>query len=557
LLRRELGEERDERELELERLEEALRRPGIPEEVVKKGEQELGRLAMLSPEASEYNLLRNYLEWLTDVPWGEETTDRLDLKRTRRILDKHHYGLDRIKERLLEFLAVRIRNPAHKGSILCLAGPPGTGKTSIALSVAEALGRKLHRISLGGMRDEAEIKGHRRTYIGAMPGKIIQGLKRAGSINPVFVLDEIDKLGSDWRGDPSSAMLEVLDPAQNPNFQDHYLDVPCDLSKVFFIATANDLSAIPKPLYDRMEVVSLDGYIPEEKLQIARRHLVPNARKEHAFKAADLRIPSATLRRLIRGYTREAGVRELNRQVMALARKATARVVMEDAELPICVEADELHDWLGVARYSDVTEQRLRCPGVAVGLAWTPSGGDVLLIESSAMPGKGILRVTGNLRQVMKESVQIALSYVRSRCDSLGIDRRVFEQFDLHVHFPAGAIPKDGPSAGITIATALISLLTGRRARARLAMSGELTLRGEVLPVGGLREKVVAAKAAGCRTVVVPVGNRKDIGEIPDRVRRGLTFIYADQYGDLVDQLLLARPSPGAAPVASHPVNRR
>ena len=548
LMRRELGEERDEREVELERLGEALAAEGVPDEVREKGNQELSRLAQLSPEATEYNMLRNYLEWLTDVPWGVETQDHLDLKRTKRILDKHHYGLERIKDRLLEFLAVRIRNPDHKGSILCLAGPPGTGKTSIALSVAEALGRKLHRVSLGGMRDEAEIKGHRRTYVGAMPGKIIQGLKRAGSINPVFVLDEIDKLGSDWRGDPSSAMLEVLDPSQNHDFQDHYLDVPCDLSKVLFIATANDLNKIPKPLYDRMEVVTLDGYIPEQKLQIARRYLVPKALEEHALERSELQVPAATLRKVIQGYTREAGVRDLNRHVQALARKATAKLVMEEATAPLKVEAGELHEWLGPPRFSELTEQRLKRPGIAVGLAWTPSGGDVLLIETTLMPGKGMVRVTGNLRQVMKESVEIALSYVRSRSEELGIPQAVLEQHNLHVHFPAGAVPKDGPSAGITIATALISLLTGRRARSRIAMSGELTLRGEVLPVGGLREKVVAAKAHGNRTVIVPAGNQKDIEEIPEGVRRGLTFIYADEYSDLIDQLLVRRPDPKAVP---------
>ncbi|MDE0882438.1 MAG: endopeptidase La [Myxococcota bacterium] len=556
LMRRELGEERDEREVELERLGEALKAEGVPEEVREKGSQELGRLAQLSPEATEYNMLRNYLEWLTDVPWGIETQDHLDLRRTKRILDKHHYGLERIKERLLEFLAVRIRNPNHKGSILCLVGPPGTGKTSIALSIAEALGRKLHRVSLGGMRDEAEIKGHRRTYVGAMPGKIIQGLKRAGSINPVFVLDEIDKLGSDWRGDPSSAMLEVLDPSQNHDFQDHYLDVPCDLSKVLFIATANDVGKIPRALYDSMEIVTLDGYIPEQKLQIARRYLLPKALKEHALSRDELKIPSATLRKVIDGYTREAGVRDLNRRIEALARKATAKLVMGEVIGAQTVEADALHDWLGAPRFQEITEKRLKRPGIAVGLAWTPVGGDVLLIETTIMPGKGMVRVTGNLRQVMKESVEIALSYVRSRSDELGIPQAVFEQHNLHVHFPAGAVPKDGPSAGITIATALISLLTGRRAKSRIAMSGELTLRGEVMPVGGLREKVVAAKAHGYRTVVVPADNRKDIEEIPEKVRRGLTFIYAEEYGDLIDKVLVARPDAKAVPKVKKKMNQ-
>jgi ATP-dependent Lon protease len=550
LLRRELGEERDEKELEIETIEEALAKPGMPEAVVERGRKELGRLTALSPEATEYNMLRNYLDWLVEIPWTEETEDRLDLKRTKRILDKHHHGLDQVKERLLEFLAVRIRNPAHKGSILCLCGPPGTGKTSVALSIAEALGRKLHRVSLGGLRDEAEIKGHRRTYVGAMPGKIVQGIKRAGSMNPVFVLDEIDKLGSDWRGDPSSAMLEVLDPSQNHSFEDHYIDLPVDLSKVFFVATANDRSQIPKPLLDRMEIVDLDGYIPEEKVRIARRHLVPRALKEHALTRADLVIDSAALRGVIRGYTREAGVRELNRKVEALARKATAKIVMEGVELalPLKVGKSNLHEWLGAPRFIDERPGRLRRPGIAIGLAWTPSGGEVLLIETALMPGKGMVRVTGNLRQVMKESVEIALTYVRSRSHDLGIPAEVFEQHNLHVHFPAGAVPKDGPSAGITITTALIGLLAGRRSAAKVAMTGELTLRGEVTAIGGLREKVVAAKSFGFKTIIVPASNAKDIAEIPDGVLKGLTIVYAETYEDVEDVALQKTPLASAVP---------
>jgi ATP-dependent Lon protease len=550
LLRRELGEERDEKELEVEKIEEALAKPGIPEAVVERGRKELGRLTTLSPEATEYNMLRNYLDWLIDIPWTEETEDRLDLKRTKRILDKHHHGLDQVKERLLEFLAVRIRNPAHKGSILCLCGPPGTGKTSVAIAVAEALGRTLHRVSLGGLRDEAEIKGHRRTYVGAMPGKIVQGIKRAGSMNPVFVLDEIDKLGSDWRGDPSSAMLEVLDPSQNHNFEDHYIDLPIDLSKVFFVATANDRSQIPKPLLDRMEIINLDGYIPEEKVRIARRHLVPRALKEHALTRDDLVVDSAALRALIRGYTREAGVRELNRKVEALARKATAKIVMEgpDLPLPLKVDKNNLHDWLGAPRFIDERPGRLRRPGIAVGLAWTPSGGEVLLIETALMPGKGMVRVTGNLRQVMKESVEIALTYVRSRMKDLNIAPEVFEQHNLHVHFPAGAVPKDGPSAGITITTALIGVLTGRRSSSKVAMTGELTLRGEVTAIGGLREKIVAAKSFGFKTIIVPASNAKDVDEIPDGVLKGLTIVYAEHYEDVEHVALQKRPVTNAVP---------
>ncbi|MEC7749989.1 MAG: endopeptidase La [Myxococcota bacterium] len=551
LLRRELGEDRDEREVEIERFQEALAKEGLPEDVRQKGESELKRLSQLSPEATEYNMVRTYLEWLTDLPWGEFSEDRLDLKRSRKILDDEHFGLGQVKDRLIEYLAVRIRNAEAKGSIICLCGPPGTGKTSIALSIAKGMGRKLHRVSLGGMRDEAEIKGHRRTYVGAMPGKLIQGIKRAGSMNPVFVLDEIDKLGSDWRGDPSSAMLEVLDPAQNHNFMDHYLDVPCDLSQVFFIATANDAGKIPRPLLDRMELIQLDGYIPEEKLQIARRHLLPRVLKEHGISRKELVVHASALRSMITGHTREAGVRDLNRKCQALARKATAKIVTEgeDAfDLPLRVKSENLPEWLGAPRYVQESMKGTRRPGLAVGLAWTPTGGDVLLIETSMMPGKGQVRVTGNLRQVMKESVEIALSYVRTRAEDLGINRAIFDQYNLHVHFPAGAVPKDGPSAGITITTALISLLTGRRAQGKVAMTGELTLRGDVTAVGGLREKVVAAKSLGFTTVVAPRANQKDIEEIPEVVLKGMNFVYAETFEDIQPTVLQAKPTKAFIP---------
>ncbi|MBI5501540.1 MAG: endopeptidase La [Deltaproteobacteria bacterium] len=534
-IRKELGEEVDQKQLALQELEKRITERGLPEEPAKRAREELKRLEVLSPESPEYNVVRSYLEWMTELPWAAETADVTDLRKAKAVLEADHYGLDEVKERIIEFLAVRKLKPDTKGAILCFSGPPGVGKTSLGQSIARALGRKFFRFSLGGMRDEAEIKGHRRTYIGAMPGKILQGLRTVAVRNPVFMLDEIDKLGQDWRGDPSSAMLEVLDPAQNVNFLDHYVDVPFDLSRVMFICTANIKTQIPPPLLDRMEIIDLPGYILEEKVEIAKRYLYPRQREAHGLRKDQLVLKPTVYPRIIDGWTREAGVRDLERRIGRVARKVAARVA-SDRIKTATVGPDKLETYLGPRQfYADELHRTLR-PGVVVGLAWTPVGGEIMFIEATRMPGKGGFKVTGQLGEVMSESAQIALSYVRAHLDRFEIDPDVFDKSDLHIHFPAGATPKDGPSAGIAITTSIVSLLgwnKGRKIRPRLAMTGEMTLRGEVLPIGGVREKCLAARRAGVRTVILPAENKRNVAEIPKHILKGLAFQYAATYDDV------------------------
>lgn len=520
-IQRELGET-DERGEELDELREKIDQAGMPAEALREVNREYDRLRRMSPGAPEYTVARTYIDWMIALPWTVSTDDNISLESVKEILDADHYGLEKIKERIIEFLAVRkvkkdgkIRQP-----ILCFSGPPGVGKTSLGRSIAHAMNRKFIRISLGGMRDEAEIRGHRRTYIGALPGQIIQGLRRAESNNPVFMLDEIDKLGSDFRGDPSSALLEVLDPEQNSTFRDHYIDSPFDLSRVFFITTANRLDTIPPPLRDRMEVIELGGYTEEEKLEIAKRHLVPKQIEEHGLRHSQIAFKDDAIRMLIRSYTREAGVRNLEREIAGVVRKAT-RLFAEGREGKLTVNRKFVESTLGAPRFmhDEVTERELK-PGTAVGLAWTPVGGDVLFVETAIMPGSKGLIVTGQLGDVMRESVTAALSYVRSHAEELKIKPDFYEKSEIHVHVPAGAVPKDGPSAGVTMLTAIVSLLTQRRVRQRLAMTGEITLSGQVLPVGGIKEKVLAAHRAGVQMLILPEENEKDyMEEVPGEIR--------------------------------------
>jgi ATP-dependent Lon protease len=482
-------------------------------------------------------VVRTYLEWLVHLPWSVSTEDNLDVPHARQILDDDHYDLEKIKDRILEFLAVRKLKKDSKGPILCFVGPPGTGKTSLGRSIARAMGRKFVRLSLGGIRDEAEIRGHRRTYIGSLPGRIIQNLRNAGSNNPLFILDEIDKLGADFRGDPASALLEVLDPEQNSDFMDHYLDVPFDLSRVMFVTTANLLDPIPPPLRDRMEVIELAGYTEEDKLHIAQRHLIPKQIRENGLEAKHITFTEEGLAHLIRHYTREAGLRNLEREIGSLCRKV-ARGVSEGKTDPIAIDAAKTEELLGPERFFSEVAERTQEPGVAIGLAWTPLGGDIMFIEATRMSGTKGLTLTGHLGDVMKESAQAALSYIRTRADSLGIPADFFDSTDLHVHVPAGAVPKDGPSAGITIATSLASLLTGRVVRHDLAMTGEITLRGKVLPVGGIKEKVLGARRAGLSTVILPKRNEKDLEDVPEAVRKEMRFLFVDNMDQVLEQAL-------------------
>jgi ATP-dependent Lon protease len=537
-IQRELGEE-DETQAEVKELRERIEVAELPEEARKAADRELSRLERLPAAAAEYGVIRTYLEWLVDLPWSVRTEDNLDIGHARDVLDADHYDLEKIKDRILEYLAVRSLNPDSHGPILCFIGPPGVGKTSLGKSIGRALGREFERISVGGVRDEAEIRGHRRTYVGAMPGTIIRSLRDAGSRNPVFMIDEIDKMGADFRGDPSSAMLEVLDPAQNDSFRDHYLDLPFDLSEVIFIATANNLDTIPGPLLDRMEVIQLAGYTTDEKLHIAKRYLVPRQLAENGLRGAGIRFADAALRAIIDEYTREAGVRNLEREIGSVCRKL-AREIAESSEKPgkRTISAKRARELLGRRRVFSETKRRTKDPGVATGLAWTPVGGEVLFIEATAMPGSGGLTITGQLGDVMRESAQAALSWVR------GNSRRVnpelpddwFAEHDIHVHVPAGAVPKDGPSAGVAMTTALASLIRGRTVSADTAMTGEVTLTGQVLPVGGLKEKSLAAQRAGIRRVILPDRNEGEILEIPEHERDGLEFIYVDH----VEQALAA-----------------
>ncbi|MBI4011169.1 MAG: endopeptidase La [Candidatus Rokubacteria bacterium] len=544
-IQKELGEG-DERTQEIEELRQKIEAAGMSEEAHREALRELDRLAKMPPAAAEYTVARTYLEWLVTLPWRKETRDEIDLGRAGAVLDEDHWGLEKIKDRILEYLAVRKIRPDGKDPIICFVGPPGVGKTSLGRSIARALGRRFHRISLGGMRDEAEIRGHRRTYIGALPGQIIQGLRRAESRNPVLMLDEVDKLGHDFRGDPASALLEVLDPEQNSSFRDHYLDVAFDLSRVLFITTANLLDPVPPALRDRMEVIHLAGYTEEEKVQIARRHLCPKQVGEHGLALGrDIAFTDAALRLLVRSYTREAGVRNLEREIASLCRKVARRRAEGQTE-PVSITPEEVTALLGAPRFllEEELDERTRVPGVAIGLAWTPAGGDLLFIEASKMKGGKSLTLTGQLGDVMKESAQAAVSWVRGHAAELGIDPGFWAEYDLHLHVPAGAIPKDGPSAGITLATALVSLLTGRPVRPRLAMTGEITLSGRVLPVGGIKEKVLAAHRAGITTVILPRQNEKALVEdVPADVRAGLTIHLVST----VDQMLrLACPDDGA-----------
>jgi ATP-dependent Lon protease len=543
-IQKELGET-DERTQEIEELRKRIAESHMPEEARKEAERELDRLSRMPPAAAEYTVSRTYLDWLLALPWDVSTEDNLDIKNVKQVLDSDHYGLEKVKERILEYLSVRkfktegdVRHP-----ILCFVGPPGVGKTSLGRSIARALGRKFVRISLGGIRDEAEIRGHRRTYIGALPGQIIQGIRRAEANNPVFMMDEIDKVGMDFRGDPTSALLEVLDPEQNYAFRDHYIDVPFDLSKVLFITTANLLDPIAPPLRDRMEVLELPGYTEEEKVAIATRHLVPKQMQEHGLSEQHIRWEEGALRVLIRGYTREAGVRNLEREIAAICRKAT-REFAEGRTERVEVTEEQVRRYLGSPRFEqEELLERITRPGVATGLAWTPTGGEVLVVEATSMPGEERLTLTGMLGEVMKESAQAALSYVRSRAKELGIDPGFYKKMDIHVHVPAGAIPKDGPSAGITIAAALASLLTGRKEKPHVAMTGEITLTGRVLPVGGIKEKVLAARRAGITEVVLPERNRKDVEEdVPEEVRRSMRFTFVTSMDQVLSAVLEEAP---------------
>lgn len=536
-IQKELGEV-DERQEEFEELKRNLKKAKMPREVEKVAFKELKRMSRMSPGAAEYTVARTYLDWLSELPWDTSSDDRLDVNEAEKILDSDHYGLTKVKQRILEFLAVRKLKADMKGPILCLVGPPGVGKTSLAKSVAKALGRKMVRISLGGVRDEAEIRGHRRTYIGSMPGKVIKGIKKAGTNNPVFVLDEIDKLGSDYRGDPSSALLEVLDPEQNDTFQDHYLDVTFDLSKVLFIATANVPDSIPGPLRDRMEIIRVAGYTHQEKRAISQNYLIPEVLEEHGLNDDMMSISDAALDKIIESYTREAGVRSLKRELAAQARWVAKEIASEKREPPVVVDPELVEEIRGPIHFFKEVAERTSVPGVATGLAWTAVGGDILFIEATKMKGKGGMTLTGSLGDVMKESVSVARSYLRSMTAELGIDEEAFEKLDLHVHVPSGAIPKDGPSAGVTMITAMTSLLTGLCVDPTVAMTGEITLRGAVLPVGGIKEKVLAAHRAGIKKVLLPEKCRKDLVEVPDEIQNDLDFVFVSRMEQVLNETL-------------------
>ncbi|MCW5829673.1 MAG: endopeptidase La [Deltaproteobacteria bacterium] len=560
-IRKELGES-DDRADEMDELRAKIEKAGMPEDARTAADNELKRLSRMSPASSEYTVSRTYLDWLIDMPWSVTTKDTLEIKAAETILNEDHYGLDKVKRRILEYLAVRKLKPDMKGPILCLVGPPGVGKTSLGKSIARALDRKFVRMSLGGVRDEAEIRGHRRTYVGALPGKVVQGIKRAGSNNPVFILDEVDKVGADFRGDPSSALLEVLDPEQNNSFQDHYLDVPFDLSKVFFIATANQLDPIPAPLRDRMEVIEIPGYTSEEKLQIAKKYIVPRQMENHALTAGMLEITDDAINEVIHSYTREAGLRNFEREIASVCRAVAKEVASREEGAPsekITVTPAELSKYLGQKKFTLDTAERLSTSGVATGLAWTPVGGDILFIEATIMSGKGNLQLTGQLGDVMKESAHAALSFVRANAARLGITEEVFQKNDIHIHVPAGAIPKDGPSAGVTMLAAITSLLTGRPVRSDTAMTGEITLRGQVLPVGGIKEKMLAARRAGIKRVVLCKRNEPDIMELDPQVKADMEFIFVSRMEELFQHVLVPEAEipmlmkPPASPAAWWP----
>jgi ATP-dependent Lon protease len=536
-IQRELGEQDDARD-ELIELEKRIKKTKLSKEARAKAEAELKKLRNMSPMSAESTVVRNYLDWLLSIPWGKSKTKGIDLDLAQKILDEDHYGLEKVKERILEYLAVQARTGSLKGPILCLVGPPGVGKTSLGRSIAKATGREFVRLSLGGVRDEAEIRGHRRTYIGSMPGKIIQSMKKAKATNPFFLLDEIDKLGADWRGDPSSALLEVLDPAQNSTFADHYLEVDYDLSQVMFVTTANSLN-MPQPLMDRMEIIRIPGYTEDEKVEIAKRHVLPKLVKDHGLKPGEFTVPDESIRDLIRYYTREAGVRNLERELGNLARKSV-RDLIQAKEVSITIDAERLAKYAGVRKYrygeTDAEDQQ----GIVTGLAWTEFGGDILTIEAVKMPGKGRMTVTGNLKEVMKESISAAASYVRSRSTKFGIKPPVFEKTDVHVHVPEGATPKDGPSAGVAMSVAIVSVLTGIPVRKDIAMTGEITLRGRVLAIGGLKEKLLAALRSGVKTVLIPQENEKDLADIPENVKSALEIITVSTADEAMSHALTA-----------------
>jgi ATP-dependent Lon protease len=531
-IRSELGET-DERDDDVKDLRKKIKKAKMPREVEKEAKKQVERLEMMHPDAIESNMLRTYIEWLVELPWSTSTKDNIDIRKVKAILDEDHYNLEKVKERILEFLSVIKLKGEMKGPILCFVGPPGVGKTSLGRSIARALGRRFHRISLGGMKDEAEIRGHRRTYVGAMPGRIMQGLKQGGTNNPVFMLDEVDKIGMDFRGDPASALLEVLDPEQNVAFSDHYLNVPFDLSKVMFITTANQVDTIPAALHDRMETIAIPGYTEREKLLIAKRHLIPKQINENGLKKDRISFTDKGMERIISEYTREAGLRNLEREIASVARKV-ARKIAEGVDRKVTVTPRNLHTLLGQPKFLPENALAEDMVGVVCGLAWTEAGGDILLIEASVRKGKKDLILTGNMGNVMKESAQAALSYIKARSDTLGIDDAIFDNLELHIHVPQGAIPKDGPSAGITMATAMVSALTKKPVDRKLAMTGEITLTGRVLPIGGLKEKVLAALRAGISRVIIPEGNAKELEEMPPYVKRRIEFLPAKDMEDVI-----------------------
>ncbi len=551
-LQKELGET-DDSAGDAQELEKAIAGAGMPAEVEEHARKELKRLQRMNEASPEYGMTRSYLDWLVALPWSKSDAEDIDIERARKVLDEDHYGLDKVKRRILEYLAVRKLNPEGRSPILCFVGPPGVGKTSLGQSIARALGLKFVRASLGGVHDEAEIRGHRRTYIGALPGNIIQGLRKAGTRNPVFMLDEIDKLNASHQGDPSSAMLEVLDPEQNATFRDNYIAQPFDLSKVLFVATANVLETIPGPLRDRMEIIQLTGYTQDEKLQIAKRYLVARQLKANGLTAEQVTVTDAALSRLIGEYTRESGVRNLEREIGSLLRRAAVRIA-EGKDKTVSFDVDDVTQVLGASRFENEVAQRTSVPGVATGLAWTPVGGDILFVESARMPGSGKLILTGQLGDVMKESAQAALSLVKAQATDLGIDPKLFDNSDIHVHVPAGAIPKDGPSAGVAMFTSLASLLKGKPVRADVAMTGEISLRGLVLPIGGVKEKTIAAARAGIKKVILPLRNRRDLDDIPQSTRDLLEFVWVERVGEALEVALGGEKSP-AKPATRPPAH--
>jgi ATP-dependent Lon protease len=554
-IQKELGDDEGGEQAEAALLRERLAGADLPDDVRTEAERELKRLEKLPSAAPDYHVIRTYLEYVLELPWHKSSEDKLDLAEARRILDEDHYGLDDVKERILEFLAVIKLRPDTKSPILCFVGPPGVGKTSLGRSIARALGRQFERMSLGGMRDEAELRGHRRTYIGSMPGRVIQSIRRAGVNNPVLMLDEIDKLGNDYRGDPSSALLEILDPQQNSTFRDHYLDLPFDLSKVFFIATANQMGPIPPPLRDRMEVIGLPGYSDMEKLQIAKRYLIPRQIEENGLKPAQLTLSDAAIELLATRYTREAGVRQLERNVGSIARKVALKIAQAEVE-SVSVDAGDIHDYLGAPRFYPEQARKELPAGVATGMAWTEMGGEVLFIEATLLPGGRGLTITGQLGEVMQESARAAQSYLWSHANEFGISPEMFKEYGVHLHVPAGAIPKDGPSAGVTITAALASLYTGRRVRPDTAMTGEITLSGLVFPVGGLKEKILAAHRAGIRRIMLPARNEADIEDLPADVRSELQIIFVGRISEVIEsalEVLVANPPPPPVLTGGHP----